>query len=68
MSQKVNYGQPYNNVLKTITDLKCSQVSLDALVLPLEGLNAGQVLAKVVARQDRILLRDPGDGLISIPK
>ena len=47
--------------------LECGEVPLDSLVLPLQGLHAGQVLAKVVAGEDSVLLRDPGHSLVSVP-
>ena len=36
-------------------------------MLALQGLDAGQVLPKVVAGEDGVLLRDPGHRLISVP-
>lgn len=44
-----------------------SQVSLEALVLALEGLHTGQVVAVVVGVKGLVLLLDPFLGLISIP-
>ncbi len=42
------------------------QVALDGLVLALQGLDIGQVLAVVVAGDDGVLLADPGDGLVDV--
>lgn len=44
-----------------------SQVSLEALVLALKGLHAGQVVAVVVGVEGLVLLFDPLLGLIRIP-
>lgn len=43
------------------------QVSLEALVLALQGLHAGQVVAVVVGVEGLVLLLDPLLGLISVP-
>jgi len=44
------------------------QVSLEALVLALQGLDAGQVVAVVVRVQRLVLLLDPLLGLVGIPE
>ena len=47
--------------------LQGSQVSLQPLVLAQQGLDAGQVPAKVVGGHELLLLLDPADGLVHIP-
>ena len=42
------------------------QISLHALVLSLQCLNASQVLAKVVGGQQEVFLVDPADRLVSV--
>lgn len=48
--------------------LQCCQVTLHALVFSLQSLHTGQVTAVVVRGEDGVLLLDPGDGLVSIPR
>ena len=42
------------------------KVSFESIVLALKGLDAGEVLAEVVRRQQGVLLVDPGDRLIGV--
>lgn len=46
--------------------LQGSEVALHTVMFSLQGLHAGQVPSIVICREDGILLRDPGDGLVSI--
>jgi hypothetical protein len=45
---------------------ECSQITFQAIVFALKGLDAAQVLTKVVCGQEGILLVDPGNGFIGI--
>lgn len=47
--------------------LQSSQVSLQTLVFPQQGLDTGQVPAKVIGGHQLLLLLDPADGFIHIP-